>query len=97
MIEMIMTKKRLGAIEETKALLQLSEDTKNSDTIIITKTVENVNAKTRLMEIIGILFDAAMEADRRFMDNIWTDVDAAERARIEWGALMRVIRRAGLE
>ena len=97
MIEMIMTKKRLGAIEETKALLQLSEDKQKTNIVSITRIEENVNAKTRLTEIIGILFDAAMEADRRFMDNLWTDVNAAERARIERNALMRVIRRAGLE
>ena len=92
-----MTKKRLGTIEETKTLLQLSEDKENINIVSITRIEENVNAKTRLTEIIGILFDAAMEADRRFMDNLWTDVDAAEKARIERGALMRVIRRAGLE
>ena len=96
-MEKIMTKKRLGAIEETKALLQLSEDKQNINIVSITRIEENVNAKTRLTEIIGILFDAAMEADRRFMDNLWTDIDAAEKARIERGALMRVIRRAGLE
>ena len=97
MEKMIMTKKRLGTIEETKALLQLSEDKQNINMVSITRIEENVNAKTRLTEIIGILFDATMEADRRFMDNIWTDVDAAEKARIERNALMRVIRRAGLE
>ena len=97
MEKMIMTKKRLGTIEETKALLQLSEDKQNINMVSITRIEENVNAKTRLTEIIGILFDAAMEADRRFMDNVLTDVDAAEKARIERNALMRVIRRAGLE
>lgn len=92
-----MTKKRLGMIEETKAVIQSSEGEKNSNTVIITKIIENVKAKTRLTEIIGILFDAAFEADRRYMDNILTDVKAAEKARIERDALMRVIRQAGLE
>ena len=96
------TKKRLGGIEETKTLLQSSEDN-NINILMLTHIEENVKAKTRLTEIIGALFDAAIEADRRYIDNILTDIKAAETdikavevARIERDALMRVIRRAGL-
>lgn len=91
------TKKRLGGIEETKTLLQSSEDKQNINILMLTHIEENVKAKTRLTEIIGVLFDAAMEADKRYIDSILTDVKAAEVARIERDALMRIIRRAGLE
>lgn len=90
------TKKYPGGIEETRTLLQNSEEEKTS-TVIITRTVPNVKAEMRLTEIIGVLFEAAIEADRHYIDNICINVVAAERARIRRDALMYVICRAGLE